>query len=74
MARSARRWESALPSAVMPEGHTIARIAPDHGKLLAGRAITVSSPQGRFADASMVDGVVLDKIEPYGKHLHVVEW
>ncbi len=54
----------------MPEGHTIHRIARDHGKLLAGRSIRVSSPQGRFAaDAARVDGGVLDKIEAYGKHL-----
>ncbi len=54
----------------MPEGHTIHRIARDHGKLLAGRTIRVSSPQGRFeADAARVDGAVLERIEPYGKHL-----
>lgn len=54
----------------MPEGHTIHRIARDHGRLLAGRALRVSSPQGRFAlDALLVDGMVLDRIEPYGKHL-----
>ena len=54
----------------MPEGHTIHRIARDHGKLLAGRAISVSSPQGRFAaDAERVDGAVLKRIEPFGKHL-----
>lgn len=54
----------------MPEGHTIHRIARDHGKLLGGRSIHVSSPQGRFdADAARVDGAVLERIEPYGKHL-----
>lgn len=54
----------------MPEGHTIHRIARDHGKLLAGRTVRVSSPQGRFAaDAARVDGAVLERIEPYGKHL-----
>jgi endonuclease-8 len=55
----------------MPEGHTIHRIARDHGTLLAGRRLAVSSPQGRFAaDAALVDGEVLDRIEAYGKHLH----
>ncbi len=55
---------------LMPEGHTIHRIARDHGKLLAGRPVLVSSPQGRFADdAARVDGEVLDGIEAYGKHL-----
>ena len=54
----------------MPEGHTIHRIARDHGRLLAGRTVEVSSPQGRFAaDAERVDGAVLERIEPYGKHL-----
>ncbi|MCU1400863.1 MAG: putative glycosylase, partial [Acidimicrobiales bacterium] len=38
--------------------------------LLTGRPVRVSSPQGRFeADASRVDGQVLDSIEAYGKHL-----
>ena len=54
----------------MPEGHTIHRIARDHAKLLVGRPIRVSSPQGRFAaDADRVDGATLERIEPYGKHL-----
>lgn len=54
----------------MPEGHTIHRIARDHAKLLKGRAVAVSSPQGRFAaDAERVDGAVLERIEPHGKHL-----
>jgi endonuclease-8 len=55
----------------MPEGHTIHRIARDHTKLLVGAGpIAVSSPQGRFAaDASLVDGAELVRIEAYGKHL-----
>ena len=54
----------------MPEGHTIHRISKDHSPLLVGRPVAVSSPQGRFAeDAALVDGSVLDRIEPYGKHL-----
>jgi endonuclease-8 len=54
----------------MPEGHTIHRIARDHSKLLVERSVRVSSPQGRFAaDAERVDGAVLERIEPYGKHL-----
>jgi len=54
----------------MPEGHTIHKIARDHGKLLRGRTVAVSSPQGRFsADAERVDGAVLERIEPHGKHL-----
>jgi endonuclease-8 len=54
----------------MPEGHTIHRIARDHGRFLAGRTVAVSSPQGRFqTGAALVDGVLLDRIEAYGKHL-----
>ena len=54
----------------MPEGHTIHRIARDHGRLLAGRQLRVTSPQGRFAeDAARVDGATLDGLEAYGKHL-----
>jgi endonuclease-8 len=54
----------------VPEGHTIHRIARDHSKLLVDRRVSVSSPQGRFApDAERVDGQVLERIEPYGKHL-----
>jgi endonuclease VIII len=54
----------------MPEGHTIHRIARDHTQLLVGHSVRVSSPQGRFqADADRVDGAVLERIEPYGKHL-----
>jgi endonuclease-8 len=53
----------------MPEGHTIHRIAKDHGALLTGRTVAVTSPQGRFADAVMVDGQTLDRLEAMGKHL-----
>ncbi|HAP78557.1 MAG TPA: DNA glycosylase [Acidimicrobiaceae bacterium] len=54
----------------MPEGHTIHRIAKDHTPLLVGRPVEVSSPQGRFAaDAAVVNGHVLERIEAYGKHL-----
>jgi endonuclease VIII len=54
----------------MPEGHTIHRIARDHTPLLVGPSVSVSSPQGRFAaDAAVVDGARLQRIEAYGKHL-----
>jgi endonuclease-8 len=54
----------------MPEGHTIHRIALDHSRMLHGKRVAVSSPQGRFAaDAARVDGVRLSGIEAYGKHL-----
>jgi endonuclease-8 len=54
----------------MPEGHTIHRIAKDHAPLLVGQPVSVTSPQGRFdTDAMLVDGIVLERIEPYGKHI-----
>jgi endonuclease VIII len=54
----------------MPEGHTIHRLARRHTELLVGSALSASSPQGRFADgAARIDGRVLTKVDPYGKHL-----
>ena len=54
----------------MPEGHTVHRIARDHGRLLVGEALRVTSPQGRFAaDAARVNGLVLTDLEAVGKHL-----
>ena len=54
----------------MPEGHTIHRLARDHKPLLVGRAVSAASPQGRFATgAEMLTGRVVERIEPYGKHL-----
>jgi endonuclease VIII len=54
----------------MPEGHTVHRIALDHSKILRGKHVAVSSPQGRFAGgAALVDGVRLRQLEAYGKHL-----
>ncbi|CAB4867386.1 unannotated protein [freshwater metagenome] len=57
----------------MPEGHTVHRIAQDHGRLLLGHALRVSSPQGRFSDeAKHLNGCVLTKLEAVGKHLFYV--
>ncbi len=54
----------------MPEGHTIHRLARDHRPLLVGRAVSMASPQGRFATgAELLGGRVLERIEAYGKHL-----
>ena len=54
----------------MPEGHTIHRLARDHRPHLVGKAVAASSPQGRFATgAEMLDGRVVERIHPYGKHL-----
>lgn len=54
----------------MPEGHTLHRFAQRHGRLLDGRRVGVSSPQGRFAEgAARIDGAVVERTEAYGKHL-----
>ena len=56
---------------VVPEGHTIHKIARDHERLPTGQIVRVTSPQGRFAgDAERVDGAVPDKIEPLGTDPH----
>ena len=54
----------------MPEGHTIHRLALDHRRDFAGQVVSVSSPQGRFADAAArLDERVLEGVEANGKHL-----
>ena len=53
----------------MPEGHTLHRLARAQRARFAGRAVHVSSPQGRFTDAALVDGRVLDTVSAHGKHL-----
>jgi len=59
----------------MPEGHTIHRAARDHHAALAGRALAVTSPQGRADFAALAGGaerVTLRRVEAYGKHLFYV--
>lgn len=47
----------------MPEGHTLHRLARRHTRLLGGRRVTVTSPQGRFADgAAAVDGMTFGRV------------
>lgn len=54
----------------MPEGHTIHRAARDHHRMFAGQNLTISSPQGRFADgASFLTGRPCLSVEAFGKHL-----
>lgn len=54
----------------MPEGHTLHRVARDHGRLFVGEPLVVSSPQGRFADgARRLTGRVVESVEAVGKHL-----
>ena len=53
----------------MPEGHTIHRLARLHSEYFAGGPVAVSSPQGRFVDAELVDGRVMESASAVGKHL-----
>ncbi len=53
----------------MPEGHTLHRLARDHDRWFAGERVAVSSPQGRFAGAGLIDGEVFAGAEAHGKHL-----
>ncbi|KQV75977.1 DNA glycosylase [Aeromicrobium sp. Root344] len=56
----------------MPEGHTLHRLADELRTAFTGRAVTSSSPQGRFAaEAARIDGRVLDGAEAWGKHVFV---
>jgi endonuclease VIII len=54
----------------MPEGHTIHRAAQDQTKMLVGKVLDVSSPQGRFMEgAALLDSQKCLSVEAYGKHL-----
>ena len=54
----------------MPEGHTVHRIANAFQADFAGRAVTVTSPQGRFkSDAALISGRVLIRARAIGKQM-----
>lgn len=53
----------------MPEGHTLHRLASQLTTAFAGQVVRVSSPQGRFADATHVDGTRMLGAASAGKHL-----
>jgi endonuclease-8 len=53
----------------MPEGHSVHRTAKQFQKLFVGKTTFVTSPQGRFTDASLVSGQKLTKAEAWGKQL-----
>ena len=53
----------------MPEGHTLHRLARLHQRRFAGAPVAVSSPQGRFSDAAIVDGRLFTRASVWGKHL-----
>lgn len=55
---------------MVPEGHTIHRLAADHARLLNGAQVRTSSPQGRFTGgAAQLDGTTLVVTDAHGKHL-----
>ena len=53
----------------MPEGHTLHRLARLHQRRYAGSPVRLSSPQGRFADAALLDGLEFRRASAWGKHL-----
>lgn len=54
----------------MPEGHMIHRLARQLWAAFGGRAVAVSSPQGRFAaGAARLNGSVFLDADAHGKHL-----
>jgi endonuclease-8 len=53
----------------VPEGHTIHRLARDFAQAFGGRPVAVSNPQGRFTDAALLDGRVMEQVDAHGKHL-----
>ena len=53
----------------MPEGHTIHRLAQDLARDLGGHSVLVSSPQGRFLEAALLNQERLLRTEAVGKHL-----
>ncbi len=55
----------------MPEGHVLHRLADAVVGNFSGSRVESSSPQGRFASASLLDGDTLAGAETWGKHLFV---
>ncbi|CAN5120138.1 Fpg/Nei family DNA glycosylase [soil metagenome] len=56
----------------MPEGHTLHRLAGALTGAFGGRPVSVTSPQGRFAEsAALLDGQVLLGAEAWGKQLFI---
>lgn len=53
----------------MPEGHTVHRTAGQFKKHFLGKEVSVTSPQGRFTDASLISGTKLLRAEAWGKQL-----
>jgi len=53
----------------MPEGNEIHRWAERQTAAFAGRPVRVDGPQGRFTDATVIDGRKLARVMAVGKHL-----
>ncbi|GAB3616909.1 formamidopyrimidine-DNA glycosylase [Okibacterium endophyticum] len=54
----------------MPEGHSVHRIARQFAHNFVGHPVTVSSPQGRFAEgAAMLDGRTVTDVTAVGKQM-----
>ena len=54
----------------MPEGHTLHRLALDLTAAFGGQVVSVSSPQGRFAEsAALLDQTRMIEATAHGKHL-----
>jgi endonuclease-8 len=54
----------------VPEGHTLHRLALDLTKTFGGRVVSVTSPQGRFAEsAAQLDQTRMIEATAHGKHL-----
>ena len=54
----------------MPEGHTLHRLALDLTETFGGQVVSVTSPQGRFAEsAAQLDQTRLIEATAHGKHL-----
>ena len=54
----------------MPEGHTLHRLALDLTDAFGGRVVSVTSPQGRFAEsAALLDRRLMIEATAHGKHL-----
>ena len=55
---------------IVPEGHTIHRLAADLRKDFVSKSVEATSPQGRFAEsAALLNGIQMIKSEAWGKHL-----
>lgn len=53
----------------MPEGNELHRWAKLHREVFAGKKVRVEGPNGRFADAPLLDRKVLIEVTAIGKHL-----